>query len=121
MRVVKCALLAALSCVSASGMAQVNLDLFLKQDSFGEIKLSPTGEYYAATVPLEDRTVLAVLRRSDNKPTAKVGGRAESVVADFEWVSDTRVVVSMAETYGRADTPSLTGELYAVNVDGTQA
>lgn len=121
MRIAKWALLAALSCASAPGMAQVNLDLFLKQDSFGEIKLSPTGEYYAATVPLEDRTVLAILRRSDNKPTAKVGGRAESVVADFEWVSDTRVVVSMAETYGRADTPSLTGELYAVNADGTQA
>ena len=121
MRIVKCALLAALSCLSAPGMAQVNLDLFLKQDSFGEIKLSPTGEYYAATVPLEDRTVLAIIRRSDNKPTAKVGGRAGSVVADFEWVNDTRVVGSMAETYGRADTPSLTGELYGVNVDGTQA
>ena len=120
MRIVKCALLAALSCASAPGVAQVNLDLFLKQDTFGDIKLSPTGEYYAATVPLEDRTVLAILRRSDHKPTAKVGGRAESVVADFEWVSDTRVMVSMAETYGRADTPMLTGELYAVNVDGTQ-
>jgi dipeptidyl aminopeptidase/acylaminoacyl peptidase len=121
MRIVKCALLAALACVPVPGMAQVDLDLFLKQDSFGEIKLSPTGEYYAATVPLEDRTVLAIIRRSDHKPTAKASGRAESAIADFEWVSDTRVVVSLAQTYGREDTPSLTGELYAVNADGSQA
>ena len=31
------------------------------------IKISPTGEYFAATVPLEDRTALVIMSRTDKK------------------------------------------------------
>ena len=41
-------------------------------DDFGDITISPSGEYYAATLPLEDRTGLVVMRRSDLKITASV-------------------------------------------------
>ncbi|WP_170874313.1 hypothetical protein, partial [Xanthomonas graminis] len=39
-----------------SAQAQVDLAPFLKQEQVGELKLSPTAEFYAATVPLADRT-----------------------------------------------------------------
>ena len=32
--------------------AQVSLDRYLKQDGYGRIKISPDGEYYAATAQL---------------------------------------------------------------------
>jgi len=52
--------------------------------------------------------------------TAKVGGERHSVVSDFEWANPERVVVSMAERFGSEDEPHPTGELYAVNADGTK-
>ena len=99
--------------------ATIDPSPFVRKDSFESIKISPTGEYYAATVPLEDRTILVVLRRSDQAVTAKVGGLEHSVVAGYWWVNDHRLVVSTAEKFGALDTPQLTGDLYAINADGS--
>lgn len=106
--------------LAGTAQAQVDLSRYLRRDPFGTIKISPTGEYYAATVPLEDRTILAVMRRSDKQVTAKVGGERHSVVSDFEWANPERVVVAVAERFGSEDEPHPTGELYAVNADGSK-
>lgn len=110
------ALLAALLAVPA--MAQVNVDAYVKQDRIERIKISPSGEFLAFTVPMEDRTVLAIMRRADKKITAKAAGRKDSVVSDFWWANNERVIVSMAERLGSRDEPYATGELHAINVDG---
>jgi len=108
-----------LACATAlaamSATAAVNVDAYVKKDSFEDIKLSPTGEYYAATVPREDRTILVIIRRADNKPSGVVAGERNSVIADFDWVSPDRVVVSLAEKFGNLARPQLTGELYGVD------
>lgn len=52
-------------------VAQVELDAYLERDMYERIKISPTGEYLAVTVPLEDRTVLTIMRRSDKRLTAR--------------------------------------------------
>ncbi|MGH8025169.1 MAG: S9 family peptidase, partial [Pseudoxanthomonas sp.] len=111
----------ALLCVATTVQAQVDLEPFLKQDMITALKISPTGEYYAMTVPLEDRTVLTVLRRSDKTLTAKAGGDKNSVVDDFWWVNDERLVISMAEKFGSEDQPGLTGELHGINADGSDS
>ncbi|GAB6195216.1 alpha/beta hydrolase family protein [Lysobacter xanthus] len=98
----------------------LDIEPYLRKDKFETIKISPNGDYYAASVPLEDRTVLVILRRSDNKVTGNFSLGKNSVVADFDWVNPTRVVMSMGEKFGSLDRPSLTGELYAINADGTQ-
>lgn len=101
--------------------AQVDLDRHLKPEQFGEIKISPTGEFYAVTVQLPDRIALAIMRRSDKQVTAKVVGAAHSEIGGFWWANDERVVVAMAERFaGSRDEPWLTGELHAVNADGSQ-
>lgn len=100
--------------------AQVDLDAYLKRDTYERIKISPTGEYLAVTVPLEDRTVLAIMRRADKVVTAKAMGGEHSLVDDFWWANDERVVVAMARRLGTQDAPYATGELHAVNVDGKQ-
>lgn len=97
---------------------QIDLGPFLRRDGYQDIKISPTGEYYAATVPLEDRTILAVLRRSDKAVTAKLQIGEDAIVDQFWWVNDERVMASVAEKIGRNDQPSRTGELIAVNADG---
>lgn len=106
--------------LSAHSADSVDLDMLLRRDTYDDIKLSPTGEYYAATVPLADRTVLAVIRRSDKAVTGKIHIGEDTVIADFWWVNNERVVASVAEKRGRNDTPTLTGELVAVNADGSK-
>ena len=109
----------ALAALAFPAIAQVNLAPYLKKDVYGDIKISPTGEYYAVTVPTTDRTVLAVIRRSDKAFTARVSGPEKSDIADFHWVNDQRVVVSMAQRMSTLESPVATGELHAINADGT--
>lgn len=111
---------AALALLALTGVAHAQVDVysFVREDAFEDVELSPDGNYFAATVPLEDRTVLAVIRRSDNAVVAKIGGDKHSVVYDFNWATPDRVVVSLARRDGVLDAPSADGELYAVSVDG---
>lgn len=99
----------------------VDIESFIRKDSFETIEISPTGAYLAATVPLEDRTVLAILdRRDNNKLIGRFALGRNTHVSDFDWVNDERVLISVGEKFGALDQPALTGELYAMNADGTQ-
>ena len=100
--------------------AQVDVAAYVKKDAFDDIKISPDGDYFAATVALEDKTGLVVLRRSDLKVTARFALGKNTHIYDFVWVNPTRLVVSMAQKFGALDKPQATGELYGVNADGSQ-
>lgn len=94
---------------------------FIRKQKFVDIKISPTGEYYAASVRVERKTALVILRRTDSKVMASMsipGDRTH--VSDFWWVNANRVLISPAEKTGALEAPSLTGDLYAVNVDGSK-
>ncbi|MGY3265289.1 alpha/beta hydrolase family protein [Lysobacter sp. HA35] len=97
----------------------VDVDSFIRRDKFEAIKISPKGDYFAATVPMEDRTALVVLRRSDNKLTGSFDLGRNTAIADFDWVNDERLLISAAEKFGALDRPSATGELYGMNADGS--
>lgn len=99
----------------------VEVERFVQRDKFNAIKISPTGEYFAASVPLDDRTVLAIIRRADNKVTGTFALEQHNHVADFHWVNAERVVISTAQKFGDLDTPGLTGELFALNADGSRS
>lgn len=92
---------------------------FLKRDAFGTMKISPTGEYLAATVPLSNRTDLIILRRSDLKMTGHVTLPVHSHVEDFSWVNDTRILFGRSLKWGYLERPQATGEIFGVNADGS--
>jgi acetyl esterase/lipase len=112
------ALAIALAPVAASA-AQVDVAQYVKRDSFDQIKISPTGEYFAATVPGEDNSILVILRRADNKVMGGFGLGKNTYIADFDWVNAERVVFGTARKFGALDEPRLTGNLYAMNADGS--
>ncbi len=101
-------------------MAQVDVDAYLRRDQYERIKISPKGDYFAVKVPLEDRTLLAIMRRSDKTIIAKAMGGEHSLVEDFWWANDDRVVVAVARRMGSRDAPYATGELHAVSADGSK-
>jgi dipeptidyl aminopeptidase/acylaminoacyl peptidase len=105
--------------VSPAFSASVDVASFLKRDEFDAIKLSPNGDYYAASVPAEDNSILMIVRRADNKPMAGFGLGKNTYIADFEWVNPERVVFGTARKFGALDNPQLTGNLYGMNADGS--
>lgn len=102
-------------------MSQVDLAPYLKKDGFGDVQLSPDGQYLAATVPREDRTGIVVLRRKDMSKSAAFSLGPNTHISTFNWVNGHRLLVSMAEQFGTQDTPTPTGELYGIDADGGRA
>lgn len=115
-------IVAAAAVVAAFGAAPtaraVDVGAYVKRDQFGAIQLSPTGEYYAATVPLEDRTILVLLRRSDNKIVANFSAGKFTHVSDFQWVNPERVLLGVVEKFGALDQPQSLGEIFSLSTAG---
>lgn len=101
----------------AQAQAQVNLDGYIKKNEFNDIKISPDGQYLAATVPLEDRTGLAVLRRSDSKVMTSFALGKNNHVASFFWVNKERLLLTVSQKFGMLEQPQPTGEIVALNFD----
>lgn len=93
---------------------------FVQRPEVDDMQISPTGQYLALTVPLEDgSSVLYVVDRASMKPSATIRGGGNNVIDRFWWVNDTRLVASVAEKLGGVDRPQSNGELYAINADGS--
>lgn len=114
MRLIAICLILACAPVQA---AEIPLRDFLRRAEFGQVKLSPDGMHLAVTIPGEDRTGLAILRVADRKITAALNFRDQEHVADFWWVSDQRVVASLAKKEGSLAKPEETGELFGLDAD----
>jgi len=115
------AAVAALWALSGAAMGQVKLEDFLRDNQFEDLKISPDGQYFAATVPQADRTSLAILRRADGKVTGTFSPGRNAHVGNFYWAKDGRVLLDISEKYGSVDQPSSTGELYSVAADTGRA
>lgn len=104
-----------------AAQAQVDLAPFIQDDSIQNIKISPTGAYFAATLPNENSSMIAVLNRADQKIVGSFQLPKNTHIADFWWASDDRLLFGLAKRFGARDYPQPTGELYAMNVDGGRA
>ncbi len=105
----------------SAAQTRIDLEPFVAENRIDNIKISPTGEYYAMTVPVEGQTSLAITRRADGKITGSVRFRRGTHVDRFWWVSNDRVVMSLTETLGTRDEPMATGELWGVDADGKRS
>lgn len=100
--------------------AAPTLDDFLRRDVFDQMKLSPDGQYVAATVPLDGRNALVVLRRADLQKTADAAMLPNNYVGDFWFANDNRVLFSVGKKFGQLEQPQPTGEMFALNADGSE-
>ncbi len=118
MRKTMMAALLALACASPAAAGAVDLEKYIRQETFQDIKISPGGDYFAATVPMEDSTAVVIMRTSDNTPVGSFRPPRNNHATSFDWVSNERVLIELSEKFGSLDTPQRTGELYAVNANG---
>lgn len=96
------------------------LEDFIRMDRFHTVKISPKGTYIAATVPVDDKTVLVVLKPGESKPTAHFNLRGRTHVMDFVWANDERLLFTLGEKDGALEQPTPQGEIWGMNADGSQ-
>ncbi len=117
-----CHLLAAwlASFVLQAHAAETPLADFARHEQFRDVKISPEGDYLAASAVVDGKTILSLIRLEDMKGV-NLRPRADSELASFWWVAPHRVMYTIGESIGELEAPVSTGELYAVNADGSGA
>lgn len=94
------------------------VDDMIRKARYGLLSISPSGDHVSMTVPMEDRTVLAILRLADMQVTATVDPGKNAFVDDAVWVSERRLLAQWSVRQGVRAQPYSGWSLYAVDVDG---
>lgn len=125
-RIVHGLLAAAFFALAGTAAAQApkphEIEDFIREDKFREFQVSPNGTYIALTVPVEDKTVLVVIKPGDPKPLMRMEPRGKkSHVLDVTWVSDERLVYFVGVRDALDEGMAYITESYAINADGKRA
>ena len=110
---------------ATAAAAELPVSDFVKHATLMNPALSPDGKYLAVAVSENNDSTdanyqLAVLQLPDLKPVSRLSMAARNVPIDIHWVSDTRLIMGIGEETGTLEQPSGTGDIIAVNYDGTQ-
>jgi acylaminoacyl-peptidase len=106
---------------TGSAAEPIALAEFAKLPAYSNVKISPTGDYLAATVRNDDgESSLVVLDMEDNQITAIARGFGRDFITNFIWANDERVVAWVGRKFGSRDAPSATDNVVAMNWDGSK-
>lgn len=103
-----------------SAAREVPIEDFFKDPEFTAVSLSPDGKHMAVSVPQADRTVLAVVRVSDNGLVGKWDFGPDRHFRQVTWANNERLLFFVSFKTGRFDFETAKGDLYASNIDGTK-
>jgi dipeptidyl aminopeptidase/acylaminoacyl peptidase len=96
---------------------------FAKHSSLGAPALSPDGQHIAVTVHNtengESKYQLAVLHLPDLKFVSRLDMVAHYLPIDVTWVDNKRLVMGTGRETAFSETPSGTGDIIAVDIDGS--
>ncbi|MEP7043241.1 MAG: S9 family peptidase [Dokdonella sp.] len=98
--------------------AEVPLADFARVAQFRDIKISPEGDYVAASAVVDGKAVISLIRL-DGMKGVNLRPRDLDEVADFWWVAPHRLLYSVSQKTNGLEQPVATGELFAVNADGS--
>ncbi len=112
---------------TASGpVPQLPVADFARMPLLSNVVMSPNGNYLAASYD-EDQNAgtnakfqLVVFALPSLKVTARLNFAPWRLPGQIVWVSPTRLVVAEAKESGTFDVPQLTGDIIALNADGSQ-
>lgn len=84
------------------------------------VKISPNGENLAVAMDTDGKRSLAFIERKTMKYLGGVKLPGKNEVGTFYWANDERIVIKVNQREPWRKEPLYYGELYAVNIDGTQ-
>lgn len=110
--------------VQAAPAARLPIGDFTRRSELSNPSLSPDGRMLAVSVRNTDADgnghyQLAVLQLPDLKPLSRLDMAPRNVPGQVIWTSNTRLVVALAYETAWLDQPQLTGELVALDYDGS--
>lgn len=91
---------------------------FARHAEFGEVAISPDGRSLAVSVIDARSRGIGVIDLDDMRLAFSVSPGDEEHVFELNWVSDRRLLVSLASSRGWGNGPAPTGELMAIDRDG---
>ncbi len=115
-------LLVATTAFAGTGDKSIPVQAFFRHTEFSQVKISPDGHYLAVvSVPHggESPNQLSFIDLSNMHVTGHYTLIGEQQVAQIWWVSTRRVVFTTATQTGSLDQPLLTGDVWAMNADGS--
>ena len=110
-------LLAAVFSASLFAADPVPLADFAKHMQFRDARISPDGTHLAASSIIDGKVVLSIIDLEKNTGLT-LRPRDDDEIYKFWWVSNRRIVYTVAQHFGYFEAPGMTGELFAVDVDG---
>jgi dipeptidyl aminopeptidase/acylaminoacyl peptidase len=126
MAAVPCDLPAAPAAGSAPLAAPLPIADFARRGDLSNPSISPDGQLLAVAVRIPGKDAnsrssyqLAVLHLPDLKPVSRLDMAPRNLPARIVWVSNQRLVVAVAFESAWLDVPQLTGEIVAVDYDGS--
>ncbi|MGN2251791.1 prolyl oligopeptidase family serine peptidase [Frateuria sp. GZRe12] len=114
-----------LSCASGALAAPPDVESFAKLPMLRSPSLSPDGQYLALSLHNNNARwdeadyQLVVFHLPDLKGVSRLDMAPHYQPAQIVWVSNTRLAVSLAYTSGSLEVPQQTGEVIAVDYDGS--
>ncbi|MGB9429618.1 MAG: S9 family peptidase [Gammaproteobacteria bacterium] len=101
-----------------------SVQAFFSYPQITEVEISPNGQYLAMVVADsktgEDRKGLVIMDLQSHKITASFKTIGDQDIYQYWWANDERVLMATATQTGSLDSPIPDGQLWAINVDGTQ-
>jgi hypothetical protein len=85
-----------------------------------DAKLSPDGKHMALAILKDGQRVLFILETDSRKSVSGVNLGDDQDVGNFLWATNERVVLEVLHREAWDDTPKFHGELYAVDIDGSE-
>lgn len=110
--------------VIAAEPALIPIDHFVVQEVYSQPRLSPDGKHIAINVrvPRSGRMIptMTVFTLPELKQVSMIALPAFEIPVNFFWLNNTRLVLKKGREQGWRVRPIATGEVVAVNLDGTQ-
>lgn len=95
------------------------IENFVKEGDYLDMTMSPDGKHISARVRVNGKVNLIFLETSTMKVVGGVSPNADDEIHSAVWISNERVVYQFQESTIYFDSPRATGELFAINVDGS--
>lgn len=116
-------LLPLLLAATLAAAAPVPIDAFVGKQTYSQARLAPDGRHLAMSVRIQrgDRTVptMTILSLPDLKIVSTIILPRFELPANFTWITNRRLVVEKGIELGVREAPARTGEVVAVDLDGT--
>ncbi|HEY9044127.1 MAG TPA: S9 family peptidase [Rheinheimera sp.] len=105
--------------VQAQGLT---LEDFARHEQFIEVKISPTGQYLAATRRDADGQIeLVVIDRQKMQLVSQRHFSGKDSIGGFDWANNERLMLNIAREGGALEKPVATGELFAMDANGKRS